>query len=222
MTNLLIASKGQDTLHHWVQMLEPIYSLSISVDKNIDTLLDVREDNKDTLLVIEASLIDEMHSISQLCRLVNKVIVVGENFTAYQQIQLIFDGVSGYSDKSIDERLIPRAIEGVLNDEIWLERQLIPQVLKGVVTKQNTPKKTDNLFTDSEMFKSLEILTRREIEVVKHVYNGENNQTISDTLFISIRTVKAHLSAIFRKLNVQDRFQLVVYLKNLHVERLTH
>jgi DNA-binding NarL/FixJ family response regulator len=44
--------------------------------------------------------------------------------------------------------------------------------------------------------------------------------TIAEQLHISNRTVKAHLSAVFRKLNVPDRFKLVVFLKDLQVGHL--
>lgn len=115
--------------------------------------------------------------------------------------------------------MILRAIEAVLNDEIWLERQLIPQVLKGVIAQQYLIKNKDKL--GGQTFKALSVLTQREIEVIEHIYRGEDNLTISNTLNISIRTVKAHLTAIFRKLHVQDRFQLVVFLKDLHVDHLS-
>jgi DNA-binding NarL/FixJ family response regulator len=175
--------------------------------------------NNDTVLVLDILLISEAYLLPDICDRIKKVIVVGEGVTSEQQVQLIFGGASGYSDKSIDRPLIKRAIESVVNNEIWLERQLIPQVLQGIVAQQYALVSKDKL--DKESYKTLSNLTPREIEVVKRMYNGEDNLTISNSLHISVRTVKAHLTAIFRKLDVQDRFQLVVYLKNLHIGHIS-
>jgi len=153
-----------------------------------------------------------------LCQHIKKVLIVGENFTPSQQIQFIYEGACGYSDNSIDKQLITRTIEGVLNNEIWLKRQLIPQMLKGIVAKQSFLEHKEQL--ENKTFKTISILTQREIEVAEHVYNGEENISIAEKLKISNRTVKAHLSAIFRKLNVQSRFQLVIFLKNIQIGNL--
>ena len=218
MGKLLIVSENKESIHRWLHVLEPLYAMTWF--EQIDLLFsDLSQYDDETVLVVDIALINKPYSLPDLCDQINKVIVIGDEVTADQQVQLIFDGASGYSDKFIDRPLIKRAIESVLNNEIWLERQLIPQVLKGIVAKQYTSISTDKL--DRESYKTLSNLTRREIEVVEHIYNGEDNLTISNTLHISIRTVKAHLTAIFRKLNVQDRFQLVVYLKNLHIGHIS-
>lgn len=58
-------------------------------------------------------------------------------------------------------------------------------------------------------------LTAREREVLQHVTRGESNREIARMLFISEKTVKNHLSNIFRKIGVEDRTQAVLYaLKN--------
>ncbi|WP_305147740.1 LuxR C-terminal-related transcriptional regulator, partial [Anoxybacillus gonensis] len=61
-------------------------------------------------------------------------------------------------------------------------------------------------------------LTRREVEVLKYLVQGYSNREISENLFISIHTVKNHISNIFRKLDVSDRSQLIamVYKARLY------
>lgn len=54
-------------------------------------------------------------------------------------------------------------------------------------------------------------LTTREMEVLEHVARGESNKQIADKLFISEKTVKNHLTNIFRKLDVEDRLQAMLY-----------
>jgi DNA-binding NarL/FixJ family response regulator len=58
-------------------------------------------------------------------------------------------------------------------------------------------------------------LTRREIEVLKLLAEGLFNKEIAYTLDISEKTVKNHVSNIFKKINVSDRTQAAVYaIKN--------
>lgn len=56
-----------------------------------------------------------------------------------------------------------------------------------------------------------EELTHREMEVLLLVAKGKSNQEIADELFISLKTVKVHVSNILSKLGVQDRTQAVIY-----------
>lgn len=50
-------------------------------------------------------------------------------------------------------------------------------------------------------------LTHREIEILAHLSRGETNQEISDLLCVSPYTVKSHLNSVYRKINVNNRFQ---------------
>lgn len=54
-------------------------------------------------------------------------------------------------------------------------------------------------------------LTRREMEILRHIIRGYTNQEIARELTIQPQTVKNHLSSIFRKLNVRDRTQAAVF-----------
>ena len=51
----------------------------------------------------------------------------------------------------------------------------------------------------------------REVEVLKEIAKGLSNQEIGDTLFISLKTVKTHVSNILAKLQVEDRTQAAIY-----------
>jgi two-component system nitrate/nitrite response regulator NarL len=56
------------------------------------------------------------------------------------------------------------------------------------------------------------LLSEREAQVARAVAVGRSNREVADLLFISERTVKAHLSAVFEKIGVRDRLQLVLRL----------
>ncbi len=217
MVNLVIASVNKEQLSVWIDVLSLQYPVTFF--NNIEFVFSKNKQvGKSDLLILDADFIDDAYSLSAICQKSNKVIVVGSKLTPTQQIDFIYQGAWGYSDIFIEQHLILRTVESVMNDEIWLKRQYIPQMLKGIVDKQKFVVNKGN--TSDEIVKKITNLTQREIEVIKHIYNGENNIYIAEKLYISKRTVKAHLSAIFRKLNVVDRFQLVVFLKNMQVSRV--
>ena len=69
-----------------------------------------------------------------------------------------------------------------------------------------------NRTSDSEKIQSL---TKREIEILKLLSKGLINRDIANELFISERTVKNHISNIFKKIDVNDRTQAALFsIKN--------
>ena len=60
-------------------------------------------------------------------------------------------------------------------------------------------------------------LTARERDILRLLAKGDDNQTIADELFISLKTVKTHVSNILAKLEVDDRTQAVVYAFKHHL-----
>ncbi|RYD04729.1 hypothetical protein N752_12445 [Desulforamulus aquiferis] len=59
--------------------------------------------------------------------------------------------------------------------------------------------------------KKHQTLTDRELEVLKQVAKGQSNKDIANSLFISEKTVKNHLTNIFQKIGVVDRTQAALY-----------
>jgi DNA-binding NarL/FixJ family response regulator len=96
------------------------------------------------------------------------------------------------------------AIEKVYIGEVWLGRVLIANVLH-TMTCRGEPQATD-----PEVAK-LGALTAREREVIGLVGEGLKNQAIAQRLYISEATVRHHLTSIFAKLGVADRFELALY-----------
>ena len=56
-----------------------------------------------------------------------------------------------------------------------------------------------------------EDLTNREHEILMLIAQGKSNREIADELFITLKTVKTHVSNILAKLDVDDRTQAVIY-----------
>lgn len=113
-------------------------------------------------------------------------------------------GVDGYVLKDSNSDVLKKAIITIHQGETYIQASLAPY-LKMKLNKKEKVKLDD--------------LTRRETEVLKLVARGLFNKEIADTLSISEKTVKNHVSSIFKKINVSDRTQAAVYaIKNNYIE----
>jgi DNA-binding CsgD family transcriptional regulator/ligand-binding sensor protein len=74
-----------------------------------------------------------------------------------------------------------------------------------------------SLSVDQAVFS--QVLTPRELDVLKYVVEGLSNRDIAEQLYISIHTVKNHITNIFRKLEVKDRSQLIAKVYQLNFEK---
>ncbi len=74
-----------------------------------------------------------------------------------------------------------------------------------------------NEIASKQKLRSLYKLTAREIEIIQQIYQGSSNNEIAETLGISERTVKTHLSHIFNKLAINNKIQLITLLEEYRV-----
>lgn len=111
--------------------------------------------------------------------------------------ELIKAGASGYVLKDISSDLLIQTILGVAKGESFIP-----------------PSMTTKIFAEFSRLSSRSYqdtypqgLTKREVDVLRLVAQGESNRAIAKKLFISEKTVKNHLTNIFQKLGVMDRTQ---------------
>jgi len=127
------------------------------------------------------------------------------------QVELFKLGVHGFCQREISPELLVKAVEAVLNGELWMQRSLVTRIIDEL-TQGGSSVRADNPQSTGS---PIECLTPRELEVARMVHKGGNNKSIARTLDISERTVKAHLSSIFRKLNIQNRLHLAIFFHNI-------
>lgn len=117
-------------------------------------------------------------------------------------------GVDGYVLKDSDSTVLKKAIFCVNRGESFIQPELTPILKVKLEEKENRTEEED-------------ALTKREIEVLKLLAEGLFNKEIAYMLAISEKTVKNHVSNIFKKINVSDRTQAAVYaIKNNLVDLL--
>jgi DNA-binding NarL/FixJ family response regulator len=128
-----------------------------------------------------------------------KVIMLTSFSDQEHVIPAIRAGASGYQLKDIEPDQLVEAIRAVHRGET----QLHPKVTTHLMTHMAK--------SDQEDENLLHLLTKRETEVLAEIANGKSNKEIADTLFITEKTVKTHVSNILSKLDLADRTQAALY-----------
>ena len=104
-------------------------------------------------------------------------------------------GAASYILKTATAEEIAKAIRQTASGERVLE----PQVTTKMMNRMNHPQS------------QYDELTNREREVLQLIAQGKSNQEIATELFITLKTVKTHVSNILAKLDVEDRTQAAIY-----------
>jgi two-component system, NarL family, response regulator LiaR len=122
--------------------------------------------------------------------------------TAYDDdeyvLGLLEAGAAGYLLKSARGRDLAGAIRAIKSGESVLHPKIIAKLLRRA------------LVAPVQQHKASELLSERELEVLGLVAMGISNKEIAGRLSLSQRTIKAHLTNIFNKLNVASRSEAIV------------
>ena len=127
-----------------------------------------------------------------------KVLVLTVHNEVEYLIQAVDIGVDGYILKDSESAELKKAIFAITKGENYIQPDLIPALNSKMIEKNSDKDKIDSL-------------TKREFEVLKLLAVGMYNKEIAEKLNISERTVKNHVSNIFKKLEVTDRTQAAVF-----------
>ena len=127
--------------------------------------------------------------------------------TGYDYDEYVFSmleaGAAGYLLKNVSGDELIHAIRAVYSGEPMIH----PTILKKLISRFKTPPTP----AGPALADSLQPLSERETEVLKVAAKGMSNKDIASTLFISERTVQAHMRSIFNKLGVGGRSEAILY-----------
>jgi two-component system NarL family response regulator len=118
-------------------------------------------------------------------------------------------GAQGYCDRAITPALLGKALDAVQNGEIWVGRKLTSHLLDELSALAGASEQKDAV---ASMDSRLNRLTRRERDIVGELGVGASNKEIAQKLAVTERTVKAHLTAAFRKLETSGRLQAALLM----------
>ena len=144
--------------------------------------------------------IEVLKEIKESKKDVKTLILTAHNELKYV-IAVINNGADGYLIKDSDISELRKAIHLILNGEKYIRPDLV-QILNYKLESEDLNEKDENRFV---------FLTRREQEVLLKVATGMSNKEIATNLNVSERTVKNHMSNIFKKIKVSDRTQAAIY-----------
>lgn len=128
---------------------------------------------------------------------VKVLILTVHNETEYL-MKAVEIGINGYVLKDSESAELKKAIFTIADGENYIQPSLIPALNSKMIEKNEDEIK-------------LESLTKRELQVLKELAVGKFNRDIAKEMEISERTVKNHISSIFKKLDVTDRTQAAVF-----------
>lgn len=111
-------------------------------------------------------------------------------------------GAKGYGNTMMHESYLMAACQAIIEGNIWIPPEYITLLIHQLPTLSKKEKNP------------LDELSHREGEVATLLAQGDSHKEISEKLFITVRTVKAHATAIYGRLHVKDRLALALLLRN--------
>lgn len=123
-----------------------------------------------------------------------KILVLTSYVDDEHVISALEQGADGYEMKDVEPQKLIETIHKVLDGE----KIIHPNAKRVIDTMSTKPHFTNKL-------------SKRETEVLKEMVKGKTNKEIANTLFVSEKTIKTHVSHIFSKLQVSDRTQAAIY-----------
>jgi DNA-binding NarL/FixJ family response regulator len=132
-----------------------------------------------------------------------------------QAKEVLEAGANGYLHYLAAAPVLRQVMQVVEVGGLWLGVELMRQLVFSTAKFLNPASQSSSHNPHLDRISSehhLSLLSTREQDVAKAVAAGKSNKEVAKALDITERTVKAHLSAVFEKLNVRDRLHLVLVL----------
>lgn len=160
------------------------------------------EVNKPEILLLDINM-PKMNGIQTLEKIKEekmdlKVLMLTVHSEVEYLLKAVDIGVDGYILKDADSTELRKAIFSIMEGNNYIQSSLIPLLNSKMIARD----------LDSEKIK---LLTKRESQILMNVASGMSNKEIGDKLQISERTVKNHISSVFKKIEVSDRTQAAVF-----------
>jgi two-component system NarL family response regulator len=163
------------------------------------------------LLDLELPGMAGMSGVAALLRLqpTTKIVVLASPADEKEGIAALKLGARGYCDRSIPPALLEKALGVVQRGEFWVGRTLISALLDEM-SAAAAPRRTGRDLSDPN--DCLDRLTPRQRDISELLGAGASNKEMARRLSLTERTVKAHLTTIFRKLGTRGRLETALFI----------
>jgi DNA-binding NarL/FixJ family response regulator len=209
--SILLASPTAEFCHRWKQALrESPYEIYEALKRPV--LEGYLRKEQPSLLFLDLEILTRSNviGIARLGELSphTKIIAVTPCLSEAEGVAALRVGARGYCHQDIDNVLLRKAAESVLQGEVWASHRIVSSLFEEFQSIFCRLQKISRKFTTI----SLNSLTSREYQVTCLLKQGATNREIAQELRVAERTVKAHMTAIFRKLGVSDRVRLALFM----------
>lgn len=165
--------------------------------------LEAARNHRPDVVIFDGDLpVDSLGSIIAAGRGARAIVITRPGDTTIQSRAIHF-GAIGFVERGDAEHALHLAITKVHQGEAWFERRLVAKVIEDLRTGSRGR-------VDEAISARVNRLTPREREVIALVGEGLKNRVIAQRLGLSESTVRHHLTAVFDKLGVADRLELVI------------
>jgi len=181
--------------------------------EDLDSALKLTEEHDDLDLILLDLNMPGMNGLNGLITLRNEsptipVVIVSAEEDKQIVLQAITYGAVGFITKSSPRDQMTEALQQILGGNVYLPSDII----RSSQPQSRRSSRNDDNAIPPELLSSL---TRRQLLVLERMSKGESNKQIAYNLNIAETTVKAHVSAILRKLGVHNRIQAVLSAGNI-------
>jgi DNA-binding NarL/FixJ family response regulator len=170
---------------------------------NADAALRALEEFKPDILVLDLAMPTrdglEVMREAKARRLPARIVLLTAHVDEQQLLEAVKLDVAGVVLKEMAPRLLVECVRKVFAGEKWLEKHSVARAMDRMVRR------------DTELRRLSQLLTPRELEIVRLAAEGLRNKEIADRLKITEGTVKIHLHHIYEKLGVSGRPQLILH-----------
>jgi DNA-binding NarL/FixJ family response regulator len=206
---IVLASPSANALVRWKEALCGFGS--VQTISQMGLLRTTLQREKPLVMLLDLALTgpDGCAAVRQLLSLsrATRIIVLSGPISDVIEIALFKMGVRGCCRIETDPQLLKRAVAAIQLGELWIRRSLMLRLVDELGVRTYGEE-----FSRRAVEGRLVYLTEREREIAALVGSGGSNKQIARQLDISERTVKAHLTEIFRKLGIADRLKLALLL----------
>lgn len=203
--NVILYSKNIDLLNSWRNILLSCHS-NLIFCSDFKSLLECVE-KKPSLVLFHLCVpyqqdIEYLHILSQAPP-PERLFVLADQPDIDEGIDILHSGAKGYSNANLSSAKLKIAVEFILSGDIWVDKEILHKLL---ARNSKQLDKFEHMETQPDQ---QDLLSKREMQIVDKVLEGKTNAQAADELDISERTVKTHISNIFRKTNTKNRIDLM-------------
>lgn len=201
---IILASSNNKVIQRWNSAVRG--PREVFPEKSLGRLNSRIKDNPDSVVVLHSSL-DGIRGLGDIQGLHHsypgsKLLVLEDVPNETNCVELIRAGILGYGNTYIEPFVLAEAVKVIEMGEMWITKRVVQWLANNCAVDIPTGDPVDR-----SMLKGL---TPSERKIIDYLLDGDSNKTIARRLDISERTVKAHLTSIFRKTGIKDRLHLVL------------